>query len=93
MAKAVVLFNYSPSEDDELYLVKGDIIEVLESKEEWWECCDSDGNRGVAPFNYLRLMEDNQDELPNGWEKFSDPETGEPYYFNHDTGTDCVHEL
>jgi hypothetical protein len=86
MPRAVILYNFSSEENDELNLKKGECVNVLNSDEDWWECCDDAGNTGFAPFNYLRVMEEDQDEIPHGWEKFVDPETGDAYYFNEKTG-------
>lgn len=86
MPRAVILYNYSSEEADELEMEKGKYVTVLSSNDDWWECQDENGNQGLAPFNYLRIIEDGQDEIPVGWEKFVDPETGDPYYFNFETG-------
>ena len=86
MSKAVVLYSYTPVEEDELTLTEGDILDIISSDDDWWECSDGQGRRGLVPYNYLRVMEENQDNLPPGWERFNDPDTGDPYFFHKEKG-------
>ena len=37
MSSAVALFDFPPEEPDDLGFVKGDILVVLHSDDEWWE--------------------------------------------------------
>ncbi|KAF9459215.1 hypothetical protein BDZ94DRAFT_1054728 [Collybia nuda] len=58
--KAEALFNYTASPDDstELSFKKGEILDILTKSDLWWEARTLDGTKGIAPSNFLRLIED-----------------------------------
>ncbi|KAL7054561.1 hypothetical protein AAHC03_025958 [Spirometra sp. Aus1] len=59
---AYVAYDYKPKSDDELSLVRGDIIRVLSidaqdsHSEGWYVGQDADGHIGVFPANYVTLQ-------------------------------------
>lgn len=51
------MYNYDATDEDELSIVKGDIIAVIEELDEgWWvgEQTNSSGKRGMFPANYCK---------------------------------------
>ena len=58
---AIVLFNYDPKEHDELKLIKGEQIIVLEETTEndgWSLGQNQDGVKGIYPSNYVSVQSD-----------------------------------
>ncbi|KZV96571.1 kinase-like protein [Exidia glandulosa HHB12029] len=51
-----VLYSYTASPDDpnELSVVKGEFVEVLDTQDEWWQARNADGVIGIVPSNCLR---------------------------------------
>lgn len=58
LARALALFDYTASASDayELTFTKGEVLEVIDNSGKWWEAIKSDGTKGIAPSNYLKLM-------------------------------------
>ncbi|KAF9447016.1 hypothetical protein P691DRAFT_803062 [Macrolepiota fuliginosa MF-IS2] len=58
LPRALALFDYHASEADpyELSFKKGEVLEVSDRTGKWWEAIRTDGTRGIAPSNYLKLM-------------------------------------
>ena len=55
ISQAIVLFRYSAKNPDELSLVKGTKLDVIEKDEDgWWTGIDEQGNVGVFPFNFVK---------------------------------------
>lgn len=55
----VAKFSFRPQHDDELALIKGDKIKVLEKQEDgWWKGCIGSRN-GWFPSNYVQSEEEN----------------------------------
>jgi len=40
----------------------GEIFEILDQSDVWWEARDSEGNEGLVPSNYVQLIEDDDDD-------------------------------
>lgn len=55
--EAVVLYDYSAQEPDELTLKKGDVITKIQIMDGgWWEgTLSKDGKRGVFPDNFVKV--------------------------------------
>jgi len=58
LPRALALFPYtaSPADPYELTFNKGEVLEILDKTGKWWEAIKSDGTKGIAPSNYLKLM-------------------------------------
>ncbi|KAK7582758.1 hypothetical protein V9T40_014203 [Parthenolecanium corni] len=56
--EAVVLYDYSAQETDELTLKKGDVITKIQTMDGgWWEgTLSKDGKRGVFPDNFVKVI-------------------------------------
>ncbi|RKP35186.1 hypothetical protein BJ085DRAFT_36703, partial [Dimargaris cristalligena] len=54
-----VLFDYDPQDDDELQLVTGDIIGVMKEIEGWYQG-EKDGQQGIFPANFVRVLTDEE---------------------------------
>ena len=89
-----VLYNYHSVEEDELTLNVGDEVNILEMYDDgWWLVSiraksDKYSNIvGLAPSNYIMLVEKNTNELlPKGWKFSVDTDSNQPYYYNEITG-------
>jgi len=57
-AKAQAMYNYKGSEGDphELTFAKGEVFEVVDQTGKWWEVVNKEGEVGIVPSNYVRLM-------------------------------------
>ncbi|RGB29839.1 hypothetical protein C1646_745191 [Rhizophagus diaphanus] len=56
-AKAIALYDYSASEENEISFSDGDIIKEIEFvSEEWWIGKAPDGTVGLFPANYVELQ-------------------------------------
>ena len=101
ICSAAALYDYKATDDDELTLIKGDIVNVLSKQDDgWWNVVkqtgDNAGQQGLIPSNYVYVrvnVKDNfkansaeSSSLPSGWETAVDPESGEKYYYNKSTG-------
>ncbi|PKI85379.1 Sho1p [Malassezia vespertilionis] len=58
IVKAEALYTYKASEDDptEISFTKGDILEIVDSSGKWWQAHRSNGELGIVPSNYLRMV-------------------------------------
>jgi len=58
LPRALALFDYNASDTDphEVSFAKGEVLEVIDRSGKWWEVIRTDGARGIAPSNYLKLM-------------------------------------
>ena len=50
--------SYKASEDDptEISFAKGDVLQIVDSSGKWWQAQRSNGELGIVPSNYLRLI-------------------------------------
>ncbi|KXN84171.1 High osmolarity signaling protein SHO1 [Leucoagaricus sp. SymC.cos] len=58
LPRALALFDYtaSPTDAYELTFTKGEVLEIVDKSGKWWEAVKSDGTKGIAPSNYLKVM-------------------------------------
>ena len=63
--KAKVLFSYTASQDDEITIKEGDIVDVItmETGQDGWWMVRFDIQKGLAPSNYLSLIQSGQSSL------------------------------
>ena len=56
--RAEALYSYKASEDDptEISFTKGDILQIVDSSGKWWQAQRPNGELGIVPSNYLRLI-------------------------------------
>jgi hypothetical protein len=56
-----VLWDYAPSESNELHLSQKQLIRVTEEHNpDWWEGIDLEGNRGLFPANHVETIHQEQ---------------------------------
>jgi hypothetical protein len=95
--EAKVLFSYEPTESDEISLIVGDIILVLDQQEDGWWLVKKGDRIGLFPSTHVSIIQvtdaepkqinrTNLEPLPEGWDSCPDKESGEIYYFNYETG-------
>ena len=78
---ATVLFQFTAEADDELTVASGMRVHVLQPGNDW--CLVEDtatAARGLVPATYIAV------DLPPGWGRGTDVETGHPFYHNAGTG-------
>ena len=56
--KAIVVYDYTKKDNQEMSLGKSQIVTVLESKKgsEWWKVQDNIGRQGYYPSHYLKVI-------------------------------------
>jgi len=56
--RAKALYAYTASADDpnEISFTKGEILEIVDNAGKWWQAKKADGQRGIAPSNYLQII-------------------------------------
>lgn len=91
--EAIVLFSYDPIESDEISLVEGDCIIVLDQQEDGWWLIKKGDRIGLFPSTHVSIIKvtdadnhTNSNSLPEGWDSCPDKESGELYYFNYEAG-------
>ncbi|OZJ06369.1 hypothetical protein BZG36_00757 [Bifiguratus adelaidae] len=65
--KAIATHRYDAANDDELSLIKGEIITIvdMDADEGWWRGTNERGIQGVFPENFVKVIEeDDEDEPP-----------------------------
>lgn len=56
--RAVVLYDYTADEENEIHLQEGQVITNIEMvDEDWWSGTNSQGHEGLFPSNYVELIE------------------------------------
>lgn len=75
---ATALYDFEAQGEDELSIVEGEILTVVDkSNEDWWTVKDPRGNQGVVPAQYVELNTlDAQQAAATGHEVVSDAEDG-----------------
>lgn len=59
-----VLYDYEPTNEQELLIHAGDIISVLQECDDgWWEGELADGTRGFFPSNFVQVIDENVDGI------------------------------
>ena len=54
--KALALYDFQAQGDDELTVMKGDALWVIEQDDdEWWRCRNTKGDEGVVPASYIEV--------------------------------------
>jgi hypothetical protein len=54
--EAVALYDFQAQGDDELTVVEGDALWIIEREgDEWWKCRNANGNEGVVPASYVEV--------------------------------------
>lgn len=72
-----VLFDYSPQNEDELEMIVGDVIDVIEEVEEGWWSGTLNNKSGLFPSNFVKELEFTEDgETHNAQEESEVPLTG-----------------
>jgi hypothetical protein len=84
MAQTLVLFDYRASKDDEISVIKGEIVDVREAYDDgWWLVENNRREKGLVPANYVILTALAPDSLlPPGWKSALDAESNQKYYYN-----------
>ncbi|OMJ24358.1 Peroxisomal membrane protein PAS20 [Smittium culicis] len=63
---AVALFDFIPQNRAELAISRGEVIAILSrvdiwgKKSEWWRCKNKDGNEGLVPSTYIKILKPGQ---------------------------------
>ncbi|KAJ7919431.1 hypothetical protein B0H13DRAFT_2656738 [Mycena leptocephala] len=59
--KAKAIYTYTASADDpnEISFTKGEILDIVDKQGKWWQAKKSDGTVGIAPSNYLLIIDQN----------------------------------
>ncbi|KAI8979194.1 hypothetical protein BDF20DRAFT_912820 [Mycotypha africana] len=59
--KAIVLHSYHPESDDEIQLIRGEYITIVDSQNQskgWWKGTNEKGATGIFPANFVELIKD-----------------------------------
>jgi hypothetical protein len=56
LGRCRVLFEYEAQRDDELTLVPGEELTILQEDEGWWLCAMPDGRQGLLPSNFVERV-------------------------------------
>ena len=62
--RAKVTYSYSPDNEDELKLLPGQIVDVIEEIEEGWFEGSLNGKVGVFPSNFVEIVEETDEPAP-----------------------------
>jgi SH3 domain/WW domain len=86
---AVALHSFLPTQSDELNLVEGDKVLVLQQQEDEWWLVKKGDLVGLIPSTHVSIISVTNTaltNLPSGWDSCVDEESGEKFYFNEVTG-------
>ncbi|XBW37715.1 hypothetical protein QEN19_003299 [Hanseniaspora menglaensis] len=58
--KAVAIYEYIADESDpyEISFEEGEIMRVSDIEGRWWSCLKNNGERGIVPSNYVKLIDE-----------------------------------
>ena len=63
--KAIILYDYEKAEDNEIELREDEFVSNIEMvDEDWWMGTNSQGESGLFPSNYVKLVDDDDDDGP-----------------------------
>ncbi|KAH7879771.1 uncharacterized protein C8R40DRAFT_1083169 [Lentinula edodes] len=75
---AVALYPFTADGDDELSVIEGEQLLVLEKDgDEWWKCRNAEGAEGVVPASYIELAPSNRQTAPRSTPLEEEPEEEE----------------
>ncbi|KAJ7655971.1 hypothetical protein DFH06DRAFT_992017 [Mycena polygramma] len=57
-ARALHAYKGSPEDPNELTFTKGEVLEIEDQEGKWWLAKKSDGSFGIAPSNYLVIIQE-----------------------------------
>ncbi|KAK6523477.1 hypothetical protein TWF281_001459 [Arthrobotrys megalospora] len=61
--RARIVYDYEKAEDNELELVEGQVVGMIEMvDEDWWHGTNEAGESGLFPSNYVEPIEDDEEE-------------------------------
>ncbi|CEG66778.1 hypothetical protein RMATCC62417_03301 [Rhizopus microsporus] len=55
--KAMVIHDYSAENNDEIELMRGEHVTVLEQNGEWWKGSNERGHVGIFPANFVQIID------------------------------------
>lgn len=60
--KGMVLHEYEPQNDDELKLLRGEYVTIIDKLDDqgWWKGSNESGASGVFPSNFVQILEEQQ---------------------------------
>ncbi|KAF3933897.1 Vinexin [Dactylella cylindrospora] len=63
--RARIIYDYEKAEDNEIDLVEGQVVGMIEMvDEDWWQGTNESGETGLFPSNYVEPIMDDEDEEP-----------------------------
>ncbi|CDH56114.1 predicted protein [Lichtheimia corymbifera JMRC:FSU:9682] len=64
--KGMVLHEYEPQNDDELKLMRGEYVTIIDKLDDqgWWKGSNESGASGVFPSNFVQILEEQQRPPP-----------------------------
>ena len=88
---AVALYSFEPTQEDEIELLEGDSMIVIQQQvDDWWLVKNGD-LVGLIPSTHVSVVspirQTKLNSLPFGWDSCIDHDSGDVYYFNESTGT------
>jgi len=54
--QALYAYTASPDDPNELSFEKGELLDIVDNKGKWWQARKKDGNIGIVPSNYIRIV-------------------------------------
>ncbi|KAF3287610.1 hypothetical protein TWF970_007322 [Orbilia oligospora] len=61
--RARIVYDYEKAEDNELELIEGQVVGMIEMvDEDWWHGTNEKGESGLFPSNYVEPIEDDEEE-------------------------------